>query len=174
MKKHLSRKGYNIIELIVVMVIMGIFLVAFSYQISRWIRRYNIEGDIRQMHIDLLYAKKIAMNRNITEFFQINAVDKKTYIIVEDSNRNETLDSADCQSGNDCRILRYVAKNNISSTSYDAISFDYRGIGDNQTYCIFSSVSPAVDCIVVSNTSINIGKIINQAGGCNANNCRQK
>lgn len=174
MKKQFFSKGFTAVELLIVIVIMGIFLVAVSLQISRWARRYSIERDIRQMHIDLLYAKKIAMDRNISQFFRVNAANKNDYEVVEDRNRNDTLDATDCQAGNDCTILRYTSKYNISWSNSNELSFDHRGIAsDNNTFCIFSSVSPQFDCIVISNTRINIGKLKIQ-GVCNANNCNQK
>ncbi len=175
MKNKIFSNGFTIVELVIVIAIMGVLLLIASYQFSRWIRRYNIEKDIRQMQIDLLYAKKMAMNKNITQFFRVDTSDKRTYEVIEDRNRNEQLDSTDCSANNDCIILRYTAKYNLSWSSSDDISFDNRGISnENKTFCIFSNVSPAVDCIVISNTQINIGKIIDQGGGCNASNCEQK
>lgn len=174
MKKYFPYNGFTIVELIIVIAIMGLFLIVASYQFGRWMRRFNIEKDIREMHIDLLYARKIAMNRNITQFFNIDALVKKSYEVVEDRNRNETLDSSNCQTGNDCAIISYQTKYPIDASNGFTLSFDNRGIGGENTFCIFSDVSPNVDCIVISNTRINIGKIINQSGGCKSENCRQK
>lgn len=175
MKNKIIPNGFTIVELFIVIAIMGVLLLATSYQFSRWIRRYNIEKDIKQMQIDLLYAKKVAMNKNITHFFRVNTSDKKTYDVIEDRNRNEQLDLTDCSTNNDCTILSYTTKYDLSWSSLDVINFNSRGISNgNKTFCIFSNVSPAVDCIVISNTRINIGKIINQGGGCNESNCEPK
>jgi len=60
------------------------------------------------------------------------------------------------------------------------VVFDRRGIIEptasplGATLCVFTQNDPDSDCIIIAPTRMNIGKILNQGGVCDAANCQAK
>ncbi|MCE5225603.1 MAG: prepilin-type N-terminal cleavage/methylation domain-containing protein [Porphyromonadaceae bacterium] len=170
-------KGITLVELLVVIAIIGILVIALGFSFQGWIGRYRVESTIKQIYADLMTARARAMTQHRTHFAVINtAVIPNTYSIFEDT--NPAPDGNDNREAGDALLPSYpkqLFNDNITWVGGD-ITFGKNGtitspnaLGD--TMCIFTTLAPDYDCIIISRTRINLGRIINQGGNCDAANC---
>jgi hypothetical protein len=136
------------------------------------------------------------MHQNRTHFIKLEGNKLKAY---EDTNDNGNLeegsdghrcmwerkrdDPADASCpGNASLSFKDLKKFPIvwSDISTTTLEFNPRGLYNTpipKTICVFSTYNPSYDCIIVSQTRINIGKLKNQIDGCNSGisgNCQPK
>jgi prepilin-type N-terminal cleavage/methylation domain-containing protein len=180
----MKRDGFSLIELLVVMVILGILAALGTVSFRGWIRKNEVESQVKEMYTDIMNARLTAMHRNTTHLISLSAnqisgsVDTNGDGVGDNAlciwNRNKG-DAADASCPND-KSLSY--KNLISPASWSGtnmLEFNSRGLSTtNNTICVFSAHNPSYDCIVVSSTRIRMGKLLNQSGGCNNANCEAK
>ena len=60
----MNKKGFTLVELMIVIAIVSTLLVIAAVSGRAWINRYNVETLIKKMETDLLSAKVSAMQRN--------------------------------------------------------------------------------------------------------------
>lgn len=167
-------KGFTLIELLVVMSIIAILAVALAYSFQGWTGSYRIESQVKQMYADLMQARAMAMQRNRAFFADFPS--STSYRIREDMNGDN---DPNVVAGD--RILPTFPKRVINALTWGGgtIVFDIKGTMQptasplGATLCIFSSspVNPDYDCIEISQTRINLGKLDNSGGPCNEANC---
>jgi len=172
-------RGFSLLELMVVVIIVGILagMSVFSYRNFKM--KNEINNQIRAIYADLIKLRMMAMRQNRMTFMEFTPNNYTGYI---DTNENGVLDS-----GVDAIILQANKNPDVLFTSNGVfvhpvsysgggfISFNERGFTNTPcTICIFSSVNPSYDCIKVSQTKINLGKIINQSSGCTNANCETR
>lgn len=166
------QNGFSLVELLIVIVIMGTLATIAGIYANSMLQRYAIEGQIREMYADLMNARARAMQRNRTHFASLTAGALTVY---EDTNTapdgNGILEPA-----SDRLVLQKTLKKSMTPAS--SMTFDSKGMAaSNQTLCIFNTVAPSFDCMIVSATRINTGKILVQnvdGGACDAANCLAK
>lgn len=167
-----GRKGFTLIELLVVIIIMAILMTIAGLSARDWLERYAVEGQIREMYSDLMNVRARAMQRNRTHFVYLAA---NAFSVYEDTNTppdgNGTPDAGDRLVLQ--KTLKKAMENTQTPFNAPTMVFDSKGMtSDNQKLCIFSDVAPAFDCMIISATRINPGRITNQGGACNAeDNC---
>jgi prepilin-type N-terminal cleavage/methylation domain-containing protein len=157
----LNNRGMTLIELIIVISIIGILVFALGFSFQGWIGSYNVERAIKEMYIDLMNARARAVERNRIHFVDLPVAQPKQYVIYEDTNPapdgNGILETA-----SDASILRKNLDYTIvpaMSFGLTQFSFDKSGLGSIKgTIRLSSTVNPDYDCIVLSETRINIGK----------------
>jgi len=180
----MNSKGITLIELLVVVAIIAILAVALAFSYQGWQGAYKVERDTKNIYTDLMDARGRAISRGQEYFADFNtpapAAGQGTYRIIEDTNGNVANNA-----GAGDNVLLTFPKTVAYAVTWagGTIQFNRRGIVQPSatplggTICIFTDFDPDYDCIVISRTRINMGKIITQdtAGGeCDAANCNVK
>lgn len=166
----MKERGITLIELIVVISIIGILIVAFGFSFKKWMEKYRIEKQMREMYSDLLNFKTKAMQRNRVHFIVLN---NNSYTIYEDTNPvpdgNDTLETgADTKMLSKNLLYPIVATFELPAT----LRIDQRGLlGKNGIGVLridfgwfskeFRDKEPPdsdYDCLNLKETRINMGK----------------
>ena len=179
-------KGFNLIELLVVIGIVGILAGIAAPNLTNLIRKGRIENQTRRIYADLSSARIMAMNRNMMHFFRFSGNSYGVYADTSStgSTNFETYDSGDTQvlqrSGPDKVAFTFSgavpANENVRGTQ---VAFNSRGLASQQgTVCIGDAMvvtQPSVNCVVVALTRTRMGIIstANIAGKCDADHCNE-
>ncbi|HET6515083.1 MAG TPA: type II secretion system protein [Thermodesulfovibrionales bacterium] len=173
-----TNKGLTLIEILVAMSVIGILSAAIGFFFEGWASTYRIESQIKEMYANLMKARVQAMQVNRVHFVTLSPTH---YAVFDDTNP--------ASEGNN--ILETSADRQILLQEFDAhypiawsgaadtrITLTARGFSnDKKTICMFSSKDPDYDCIEISATRINIGKILKQpaeGGRCISENCESR
>lgn len=178
----MKNDGITLIELIIVISIIGILVVALGFSFQGWIGGSRVETQMKEMYTDLMNARVRAMSRSRVHFVTLTTT---SYTVFEDTNPapdgNGTLETAGTP---DTQILlkpldtRYpVTWSDIADTE---IEFTGRGLSnDNKTICSNTDADADYNCIIISASRINLGKLTTKIpapynGVCDADNCVAK
>ncbi|RJQ22239.1 MAG: type II secretion system protein [Nitrospiraceae bacterium] len=174
----MNNNGMTLIELVIVVTVIGILAAALAFSFQGWIGSYNVESQIKEMHIDLMNARAMAMKKNKMHFVDLTTTQ---YSIYEDTDPAPDGDG-DADPGNDDPVsqknldARYpIAWSDAADTR---IEFNIRGLSrDDKTVCSNTTVDADYDCISISATRINMGELttpLTEGGACSAANCVAK
>ncbi len=157
-----NRRGFSLVELIVVIAIIAILLTIVTLDFSSMNRKAQIERQTRELFSDLNKARldsvfmkqrhKIVMQPNGYTFFRFSSADE-----------SRTTGGTVIQTRN---VTYQMTKVNGTTSIADRIfEFDTRGFtNDLDTIRINPADTAAqVDCIVVHTARTNLGKIENNA-----------
>jgi prepilin-type N-terminal cleavage/methylation domain-containing protein len=176
--------GVTLIELLVVISVMAVLVVALGFSFQGWMGNYNVESQMKEMYVDLMNAKARAMQRNRAHFVSLTTTQ---YTVQEDISPWPDGDGI-LNASDNVRPAGYadpipLLQKNFSSNysiTWDVsatITFDKRGLSkanQDQTICSNTSLDADYNCIVISATRINLGKLtmkIPDGGVCNETNC---
>jgi len=161
--------GLTIIELMIVVIIAGIFATLSVAGYRNLVNKYEINNQIRELYSDLMHLRMMAMQKNRMTFMQLS---DNSYIGYEDTSPQPDGDETLNTSSDSIAIPSKSVKNTFAFTGGGFISFNSRGFSNTTcTICIPSSVNPSYDCIKVSSTRVKMGKLQNQSLGCTSANC---
>jgi prepilin-type N-terminal cleavage/methylation domain-containing protein len=182
--KMIKNSGITLIELIVAISVVGILAAAFAFEFKGWMGSYKVESQIKEMYVDLMNARTRAMQKNRMHFVSLTTTQ---YTINEDISTwpdgDENLTSAD-----DVRPSGYtdpipLLQKNLNPThpitwnGGAQIDFDKRGLSNvNKTICSNTDIDADYNCIEISASRINLGKLTKKIpspfnGACDATNC---
>lgn len=180
----MKKDGFSLIELLIVMIILGILASLGTVSFTGWVRKNELESQVKEMYTDLMNARLTAMHQNRTHFISLSANQitgsqdtngdgiGDSSLCIWNRNKGDPVD-ASCPSDKSLSYKSLMSTMTWSGTA--TLEFNARGLSNtNNTLCVFSTNNPSYDCIVVSSTRIRMGKLINQSGGCNSANCVQK
>ena len=178
----MKKNGFSLIELLIVMVILGILAGLGTVSFRGWVRKNELESQVKEMYTDLMNARLTAMHRNTTHLISLSVNQISGSVDTNGDGAGDTGlciwsrgkgDAADASCPNDKSLSYKNLKYPVNEST--ELKFNARGLSTtNNTICVFSTLNPSHDCIVVSSTRIRMGKLKNQSGGCNDANCEAK
>lgn len=170
----MNNKGLTLIELIIVIAVIGILVVALAFSFQGWVRGYNVESQIKTLHVDLMNMRARAMQRNRMHFIDVTATQ---YTVYEDTDPAPDGDGIP-DTGTDTEVSQTILDTRYPVRFLNAgTEFDNNGLADNDnTICSNAATDPEADydCINISATRINMGKLANYGGTCDAANCAER
>jgi prepilin-type N-terminal cleavage/methylation domain-containing protein len=186
----MKQAGITLIELMVVVAIIGILVVVLGFEFIGWMARYNVESEIKTMHVDISTARHRAMQKNIPYAAVVPSVNGNNYRICEDANGNNQCDAP--TETTQSNISRSLSKDNlrypVNSNLPGALIMNTRGmfmvmnggivsdIINTAPYNIwlkkpdgggfYNTSEVDYDCISISTTRIGVGKYDTTANSC--------
>jgi len=185
----MKNRGVTLTELIVVISVIGILAVALGFSYQGWMGAYKVEKTTKELYSDLMNARAMAVQRNRNYFVDFPTatsyrVSADTAAVnnftldgdgLWDADGNGVLDPVNTVLPTFPKRVEYTLTANGAGIPGTTFTFDKRGlISPLRTICIFTANNPDYDCIIISQTRINMGNIINQGNACDANNCNAK
>jgi len=175
-----TNDGVTLIELLIVISVISILCTALAFSFQGWKMGYNVESQIKEMHLDLINARARAIQRDRMHFVDLTATQ---YAIYEDTNTAPDGDGIS-DPPTDTRVSQINLDPRYPITWSDPgdtrIEFDIKGLSsDNKTVCSNTATTSNADydCIAISFTRIKMGKLTNpisSGGACDAANCIEK
>lgn len=173
--------GMTLIELSVVVAVICMLCSALAFSFEGWKRGYDVESQIKKIHLDLMNARARTIQKNRMHFVDLTATQ---YTIYEDKplpDGDGIPDPAvDGIPGPVSQIdldPRYPVT--WSDPGVTRIEFNIKGLSSDKTICSNTAVTSNADydCIAIQSTRIKMGKLttpISKGGVCVAANCIER
>ena len=166
----MCQRGYSLVELLVTMGIVAILLSIATMEFGKWNKRVGMERQIKELYADLMGLRQDAMVTKQAHRVQFSA---SSYVFRRYSTEFDATGVVTMQ-----KAVKYpITLSNWASPSTTEIEFNSRGIMVDpigKCICTYSTIQPPMDSIVISQSRINIGRIINQGGACARTNIEIK
>jgi len=158
----MTKRGFSLVELVVVLAIMGILLSIVALNFSSWTRKVQIEKQTREFVSDLNTAKRDSIFLKRRHGIVLNNT-ATGYAFRQYSSENESRTSGGTDIFTKTTSYQF-SKENGTSAADRILQFDIRGFAatgfDLDTIRINPTNSGAAfDCVVIATSRINIGKM---------------
>lgn len=163
----MSQRGFTLIELIVVLVIMGILCSVVAINFTDWMRKAQIEKQTREFISDLNAARSESIFRKRRHSIVLNGT-ATGYTFRRYSSQDEDRSTGGIDIFTKTASYQF-SKEDGSSAASRTFLFDTRGFAatfsDTGTIRIIPDNSGAAfDCVVIATSRTNIGKM--EGGSC--------
>jgi prepilin-type N-terminal cleavage/methylation domain-containing protein len=159
--------GFTLVELLVVVCVAALLAGLAFMSFTNWSSKYDIESQVLMLHADLMRARSSAIIRSRAHFVVLKT---GSYYVAADTHPAPFGDG-DLTEHDAVVLPEKVFSRPINSPS--TLTFNARGMATlYRTICVYSDVKPETDCIIIHRARINTGKIYNQKGNCDSDNCR--
>lgn len=152
-------RGFALTELIVVIALIGIILAITTINFGAWIRKYGVEAQIKEIHNDLSDLRLKAVQRKQRHDVVFNP---NNFVFQRYSTEGPPVST---EVGTqvfrkDLKYpLQYVTGGTLQSFSGERLTINKRGFTSNlYTIVVPGQPDAGTDCLVVSNTRVNMGK----------------
>jgi len=186
-------RGVALVELTGVISVIACLTLVLGFSYFDWTGKFKVEKATKELYVDLMNARSMAMAGSCDHFVDFNfpapPPDHGTYRVAEDTDGDSEGDGdsdgvIDAAGHTFLQPFSKTVEHAIESNFEDKIiNFDKRGIVQPKgqalggTICFFTEHDPDYDCIVISQTRINMGKLKKQpdnGGICKKDNCDTK
>jgi len=154
----MNRSGFSLIELVVIVAIIGILSTIATIDFNGWRNRSNVDKEAKELYADIMNARQTAIVTKQNHGIEFSAADQ--YRFKRYSSNGETA-----QRIFEKKVTYPITRSNWANPTSSEIEFDERGImidPIDKTLCIFSTFDPALDALVIIQTRVGLGKIIDQ------------
>lgn len=160
----MNRFGFSLIELVVIVSIIGILSTIGAIDFNSWRNRSNVDKQAKELYADIMNARHTSLttkrNHGIVFGTSVdeNPVTRYTFKRYSSDGIPETVIF-------ERRVTYPITKSNWANPEKNEIEFDERGImidPIDKNLCIFSMVDPPLNALVVTQTRVGLGKIIDQ------------
>ncbi|HML77941.1 prepilin-type N-terminal cleavage/methylation domain-containing protein [Geobacter sulfurreducens] len=161
----MKQGGFSLVELVVIIGIIGILIAIGTLDYGNWSRKYNAEAQMKTMYADFASAKLDALHS------------KRQYQITLGSSQYVIRNYSSAFDATGTVTQTKTLKTPVTWSHDNIITFDTRGftpLSSARTVCLASSGATTVDCVIVSQTRIDLGQKINPGGECASANCRPR
>lgn len=153
----MNKRGFSLLELMVVVAIMGILATIANLAFSNWMTKARIEGQTREIFTDLNSARSESVFQKKRHALILQP---SSFIIKRYSSADESRFGDPSKGVVQSKNLTYsIAKKDGTSLANRIIEFDIRGFtNDLETIRVnpINSGAP-FDCIVIATGRINLG-----------------
>lgn len=155
----MKNSGFTLLEILIVMAIFGILLGIVAMAGSDWLERHQVEGQTKELYIDLMNARVSALHKNRMFFVTLKTANE--YAIYEDTNPYPDGDEV-LQPTQDALVMekstRFLIQPHLG-LGHTTFSLGKSGLVSlNGTIRFDSSVDPFSDCVKLFSTRILLGK----------------
>jgi prepilin-type N-terminal cleavage/methylation domain-containing protein len=161
MRKEIM-KGITLLELMVVIAISSILMGIGGFAVQDFRDRYNVESQVRQMHVDMMNARVRALQRNKLCFVTVT---NNGYQITEDTNDSggNAPDAGDTALWPEPKQFKFQSRwaGMFIMEENGIVSLSTRPILINAAVAIHfdtAGSNPEYDCILVGPTRMSVGK----------------
>ena len=149
----MQKKGITLVELLVVISVVGILVAALEMSFHGWMERYEVEKITKELYMDLMNARLLAVERNAT---YIAELDHYEYTVGEDRNQDDEIDNEEVLPGFPKKVKHKLEWNLVSSHK---VYFNTRGLmTPYRTISVISEGDADFDCMKIFKTRIITGK----------------
>jgi prepilin-type N-terminal cleavage/methylation domain-containing protein len=157
-----QNRGFSLIELMVVVAIMIILLAIGIPQLSKYIKKYNVEKEITTLYGDLMNQRFKSMNSGVPHGIVIDNSTKYTLFKFYDSNYNLIFDNLSDAENAVERKLKFNLTAPVWPDNNSVIMFDKGGIYRNKEWggtgiSIYIDYPAKYNCIKIFVTRVKMG-----------------